>query len=204
MPTETVELRAIVERLEKVERENRMLKRVGASLLLIPVLLFATCKGKQSRTVEAEKLVLRDSKGHVGAEILPSGIRFLDDSGKPHTNVGHGHLELFKDDGTIGLTVLSDALQFEQRSAGLVGVRLGVSPAGGGELFMFGHDAIGGVLLKAGSQSAPGPTLELSDDKGSATLGSTKVKSPRTGWHRTSAASVVLTRGDGKVLWSAP
>ena len=39
MNNQTIELQAVVERLERIEKQNRILRRVGLALLLLPLAL---------------------------------------------------------------------------------------------------------------------------------------------------------------------
>jgi hypothetical protein len=59
----------IQSRLEKLESENRRLKRIGALASLIGASLLLMGQAKSSRTVEAEKFVLRDANGNVRGEL---------------------------------------------------------------------------------------------------------------------------------------
>jgi hypothetical protein len=54
--------------MERLERENRQLKRVGAALLLVLAAgLLASAARPQSRTVEAERFILKDGGGRTRA-----------------------------------------------------------------------------------------------------------------------------------------
>jgi hypothetical protein len=57
----------ILSRLEKVEKENRLLKRVGLLLLLTVATVILTGLSRGSRRVEAEEFVLKDPVGRVRA-----------------------------------------------------------------------------------------------------------------------------------------
>jgi len=65
----TPELQAVSDRLERVERENRRLKRVGIGVLL------AACAGllmgqvRPRRAIEAEKFVVKNSAGGMSIEL---------------------------------------------------------------------------------------------------------------------------------------
>ena len=68
--TDATEMQAVLGRLEKLERQNRRLRRLGfAPLLLIGgVLLVAQC-APSSRTVQAQRFDLLDSAGRTRAEL---------------------------------------------------------------------------------------------------------------------------------------
>jgi len=60
------ELSTIVYRLERaVEKENRMLKRVGLGALVLAGAMLLMGQARSSRTVEAERFVLKDASGRV-------------------------------------------------------------------------------------------------------------------------------------------
>lgn len=63
MPKEKLELNEILARLEKVESENRILKRAGLVAVLLASVVFAMAQAKPNRTIEAEEFVLRDASG---------------------------------------------------------------------------------------------------------------------------------------------
>lgn len=93
----------VVQRLARVERENRRLKRLGGLMLLgfTAVVLMGQTKG--ARVVEAEKFVLRDPTGKVRASLstLPDssvGFAILSADGKSLSLSAEG-------DGTMGLTM---------------------------------------------------------------------------------------------------
>ena len=69
------EIQAVAERLERVERENRRLKRWGAVALIGIAAVVLTGQAKASRVVQAEKFVVQDAEGKVRAELgtFPDG-----------------------------------------------------------------------------------------------------------------------------------
>ena len=65
---------ALVRRIERLERENRRFKRKGAAIVvgIVAVLLMGQTVPK-SRTIEAEKFVLKDKRGKVRAVLGEGG-----------------------------------------------------------------------------------------------------------------------------------
>lgn len=61
MEEQTLELRGIISRLEKLENENRRLKKIGAALSVLAAVILAMGQAPSSRTIEAEKFVLKDA-----------------------------------------------------------------------------------------------------------------------------------------------
>ena len=78
---EADDLRVVVNRLEKLESQNRRLARLVAVLLFAMTwpLLVAAERPRGAKTIDAEKLVVRDSKGMVRAELgtAPDGSALL-------------------------------------------------------------------------------------------------------------------------------
>ena len=56
-------MQSVFARLEKVERENRRIKRVGLAVLLFASLTVLMGQARSPRTIEAEQFVLRDVHG---------------------------------------------------------------------------------------------------------------------------------------------
>lgn len=63
------ELGALSNRLERLERDNRRLKRLGTAILLLASTLLLMGQGRPNRTVEAERFIVRDRQGRVRVEI---------------------------------------------------------------------------------------------------------------------------------------
>ncbi len=69
------------QRLDRLERENRRLKRIGALVVVgiaAVVLMGQARSSKVAKVIEAEKFVLRDTSGQVGATLFTVG------EGSPH------------------------------------------------------------------------------------------------------------------------
>lgn len=82
------ELQAVVERLEKVEKENRILKRFCLAILLMLGAAVVMGQARPVRIVEAESFVLKDSAGQVRARLA------VDAPGKPMLSfLGDGRVQ---------------------------------------------------------------------------------------------------------------
>jgi len=112
MMSQNPDLEVIRQRLEKLERENRRLKRAGSLGLLVVAAGFLMAQGKYNRRIEAEEFILTDAHGSERAELAwkDQAPRFvlLDAQGKPQpvpgatllaANVGTGE---FLQGGIIG------------------------------------------------------------------------------------------------------
>ena len=90
MPEQSIELHAIMARLERVEKENRRLKLAGIMFLLVTCAVVVTGQSQTNRTLEAERFVLKDQSGKIRAELstengLQSSLKFYDETGKKRT-----------------------------------------------------------------------------------------------------------------------
>jgi hypothetical protein len=89
MTHETPDLQAILERLEKLEKQNRRLRQAAVlALAAVGVLVLMGQAAPKSRTIEAEKFVLRGPHGKIEAELLsddtgPRLILFQEDGIEP-------------------------------------------------------------------------------------------------------------------------
>src|SRR5437773_1783635 len=63
------ELKTISERLEKLERENRRLKRAAMASLLIAASIIFMGQAQRRRTLEAESFILKDANGRPRGEL---------------------------------------------------------------------------------------------------------------------------------------
>ncbi len=183
----------ILERLEKLERQNQRLKRSGlaASLLLGVVLLMGQATRK-SRTVEAERFNLLDSTGKTRAELLMltdgPALKLYDSN-----QVARVVLSIYQDMPNLGLYDRS----------GIVRLGLTDRPQDGPSLWL--GDATGRPRAQLDAIGEH-PRLYLQDKKGlAASIGDDTVQNLQTGeMENTSAASVVLFGSGRKVIWRAP
>jgi hypothetical protein len=67
MSAQAEEVRAILARIERLERQNRRLKRIAVGGLLLLVTVAVMGAPSPSRTIEAQRFVLTDSAGRTRA-----------------------------------------------------------------------------------------------------------------------------------------
>ena len=193
----------IQSRLEKLERENRRVKRFGALAALIGGSLLLMGQAKTSRTVEAESFVLRDPQGRLRATLdMWHGspmLRLYDKSSVARAWLwlaGNGEPGLTFYDAagnpmvTLAATKDGASLSLNQGAMKTLSLQESIRQKGG-----IGLSAMNG-----------GAKLEAEDSQGfSVVLGNTELVTPKTGeTHQTSAASIVTFDRDGNVLWSTP
>ena len=212
----TLDFEAMVERLEKMERQHRRMKHVGVAVvvLLAVGMGLASSNGVRadSQRITAHEFDVVDSQGRVRIAMKvsePKGastdaeIAMLDLSGKPRVSlsaIDNGIENLEFTDGTgndclraTGAMATSGLYLYGGPSVG----PLGISPTG------YGTQELDLYVTQDGD-----PAISLSDAKGfSMALGSTDLVTARTGeTHHTSAASIAMF-GKGKehrVIWQAP
>lgn len=210
-------------RLEKVEKQNRMAKKLFLTALVLGGTLVVMGQARQNRVVEAERFLLKDGLGRTRARLELQGgdrpaLSLLNENGFPLVSLvagGEGSfvslcdspckdsVEITLSQNVKGLAIYEAGAAWPSNKDKLAGLRVGVGVVNG----MPGFDLFG----KAGETASlrldkVGPNIALSDDQGfSTTIGSAALETLQTGEsHRTSAASIVLFGKSGKVLWSAP
>jgi hypothetical protein len=190
-------------RLEKLERENRRMKKIGIVAIVFASVLFISGQAKTNKIVEANEFVLKDGNEKARARLsmvtvsdttlmqkdIPN-LSFYDAEGHPRISIA-----ALPEESRI---YLSDSQQTMHSamwagSAALSGA--GASITGPGELFQVTLDTF-----------IEGPQLVLKDKEGYSTeIGRTELVVMKTGkQEQTPAASVVLFDKGRKVLWSAP
>jgi len=208
----------LTQRLDRLERENRRLKVTGAVLVLALAAggVMGQVPKAVPRVVEAERFVLRDTKGKVlatlGTEASTPSLALFDQNGKTRAVLmvlANGAAGLFVDDqngktrvllgvGADGTPAVSLLDQNEKRRAAL------------------GVGADGTPLLSLADQNekiraelsvhTSGPSLVLRDEnRNRAVLGHTALEATATGTvEQRPASSLVLFDKDGKAIWRAP
>jgi hypothetical protein len=211
MIEETHENSLIVSRIERLEEQNRRLKR-GALACLVVIVSFGVMGQTQRKStprataptpalapvlpknIEAESFILKDGNGRVRAELSMSGTG---PSLKLRDQGGTALVTLSLNDAAPGgpFLLLSDP----QHHAGL---SMSVLEGAGSQLSLSGERAD----IQAHIGVTPdGTSLALSDQDGFTTNIGSGVQPSKAGQpKKTSAASITLLNKDRKVLWSAP
>jgi len=202
MASENRERDAILSRLEKVEKENRTLKRFALAFLSLIAAVVVMGQARPSRTMEAEQFVLKDPQGLVRARLGVSGrattLNFYDAAGVLRQSLMVGA------NGIPGLSLFDAAgNQTVSLANGEAGPSLGLQEGAGRLLSVEQLIKQPGIVLHVAKDEMG---LIIEDREGfSAVVGNADLVSLRTGERQqTSVASVVLFDKDKKVLWSAP
>jgi len=201
----------LARRLDRVERENRWLKRAGLVALAViaaVVLMGQATQGKVAKVIEAEKFVLRDAEGKPRArlESLPSGLvrlALLDKNENIQSvlGVGVGRPSLVLA-GRNNKTILTTSfLSISGKSR----LTLAVLPSGAQSLVL--TDNTKRTRAELGIEVDGSSTFGLFDRTGTAraVLGSISLANEETGMiEKRPESSLVLFGKDGKAIWSAP
>jgi hypothetical protein len=196
MTTDLQDLRTIRERLGRVEKENRQLKRIGLALLSLVAAGLVMGQARPTPTLEATAFVVKDDRGVVRAKL------FVDPVGQAPS------LLLYDSAGVARLRLMQSG---KGNSAGLILYNDPPELHGGAEMLLTPDGAtvlLGGTKhgIAGLSTTVPGPAVYVGDGEGyGATLGASEIDIPGTGEKRkTSAASISLVDKNQKVIWSAP
>lgn len=93
--TDQANLQSIAQRLERVESENRRLKRLCLAAIVIVGAVLFMAQAPSHRTVEAQSFVLKDAAGRARAELslaandIPT-LTMRDAKGEPRVTLGAG------------------------------------------------------------------------------------------------------------------
>ncbi len=212
------------ERLEKLERDNKRLKRIAAAgvalAALLGVIYAVACSsggsianGKSSaEKVTAREFDVVDGAGKVRVQIATDcapatncwpSIKMFDKDGKPVTSIGAGTLSV--SGGAQTATLLRDHLQFSVAANGSkprVTAELGSGSGGGGLLSLQSNNG-SYVVVNANS-----PSVEVKDSQGyMMDLGAVDLTAVISGQtSQTTADSIVMFGNDNKhhLIWRAP
>jgi hypothetical protein len=210
MSEATHEKDLIVSRIERLEEQNRRLKR-GALACLVAIASFGLMGQTQRKStrapapapapapaipkkIEAESFILKDANGRVRAELSMGGtgpsFKFRDESGSALVTLS------LNDAAPAGpFLLLSDSQHHAALSMSVLG-------GAGSQLSLTGERA--DVQAHIGV-TPDGTTLALSDQDGFTTNIGNGVQPSKGGQiKKTSAASITLFSKNRKVLWSAP
>jgi hypothetical protein len=172
----------LLSKIERLEKENRRVKQIMTSGLLILCCAFFMGQSRPGRTIEAERFIVKDSSGKTRGEF-----------GVDHSDAGGATL-------TVGSLVAG--------GRGTSGEKYLVTLHGGDYAWinLRAADSREYINGRLNNETDDGALFSVTDGKDYETdIGNTDLLSPRTGEkHSTSAASVVLFGKDKTVLWSAP
>ncbi|MGB7497431.1 MAG: hypothetical protein WBR26_06885 [Candidatus Acidiferrum sp.] len=227
MTADEQDLKAIAQRLEKIEKQNRTLKRFGLAILSLVGAIVTMGQAQASRSIVASEFRLMDSSGTVRATLGFHGgeptLNLIDANGRARANLTTEAIEFADSNGTTRVVLGSSTAIYYK----LVEGQPHITDHGPALLFS-GADHKTRVDLRGMSEGASislfsqgpanldkqvvlesspdGPSLTLSDAQGfRAIVGKASLSTPSTGaTGKTSAASVVLFDKDGKSIWSAP
>jgi hypothetical protein len=202
MNRQPVGLESLQESVLKLQRENRLYKRLGAAGLAVLALLIVMGQVSARKTVEANEFVVKDSAGNVRVRI---GVDPANDAAELWLQTAKGDEGaslsdsglLLKQNGVVRTVVESGDLSLAN-SRGQANIKLSAADDAERNLFIEGNTGYLSYL--------PGHALEVSDSDGYETsIGSSEIRGATTADARqTNAAAIVLTDPDKKVLWKAP
>jgi hypothetical protein len=205
---------AILERLEKLERENRRLRRGGlAALLVVALAGILGAARPAAKTLRAQQLVLTDAAGNVRAKLSAENAKFAsitlyDAKGRKMLSLNGG--------GPRPGIAMADVTGKTRVLLGGLSPNLSFYDDAGDTTVSLDGDALGPRLLLfdgAGKMrvhlGGPGPSFDLMDANGYETdIGVSTAPNPRTGdVQLTSAASILMFKREGearKFIWRAP
>ena len=225
MQNSTSDLDLLAARIERLEKQNRRLKRSVLAVLLGAASLVVMGQARPSTTLGAQSFVLRDATGGKRAELVlesesPRSIptptlRFFDEKGNQTLFLSSTRLELAGQSDLGTNIILDDAKGVARADLGLADdqsfVLLNDSKAvprirvelnhGQPKIALQNEKELPRLGLVIANDE---PAVALDDAQGfSAVFGSTSLLGPGAG-PATSAASLVLFGKDGSALWSAP
>ena len=187
MESETSEWTVVMDRLEKLEKQNRRIKQIGALALILVGSVLLMGQAPAQRTVEANEFIVKDSAGRkrMGLTVLQGGPV----------------LEMFDERGEPASIVTSDGLVFfdsETKRFGSAVNRAILTRTG-----LFFNDRQGKIVIRLGgsanpdltSSSEPEPTMSLFDGNEKERL---RANANRTG----TGAGFFVNDPDGKAVLS--
>jgi hypothetical protein len=180
-------------RLLSVEKQNRRLKQLGATLLILVTSLVVMGQAPSKKTVEANEFILRDEGGSIRARLFVTAKTTSTmtipgmNNPVPVTLNPKATLALYDEKEQVSGVVDVDSISFFKSHVSL----------GSGALSIGDQNA--GVVVSAYS-------VGLFDEQGyEATLGRRALATPRTGeTQMRSAASLVMFDKKKNVIWKAP
>lgn len=196
------DVKSLCERVERLEKQNRWMKRMGVVAILSAVVLLVSGQAKldTKKTVDANEFVLKDANGVVraklgmGAELLMKngpGLVLYDERGQERASIATSEEKTQINVSGGGFTTSSS-------------MWAGAPGKDGSGVAITGPSGV--VRMNLNGPVIGGPQIGLQDMEGYEThIGKTDLVFAKSGkTQQTSAASVVMFDKDKKVLWSTP
>jgi hypothetical protein len=208
------ELNNIKRRIDRLEKENGLLRTIGiVGLVLITTSFLAVAPQQhtqQQKVVEAQVFKVIDADGRTRAVLSANAeagpvLAMLNKDGTDRAKFGTNALLFFDENHkrTVSIIALPGSMSVIELADATQRVSLMVSSLAGISSLSLGEVGKPGVKIGV---VGTGPSLSLEDREGfKLSLGSTDIVTTRTGeTHHTSAASLVMFDKDGNVIWRAP
>jgi len=188
-------------RIARLEKENRLFKRVGVAALAGVALLAVMAQAPARKTIEANEFVVKDARGNarirIGVDPKNDTAELWLQTAKSEQGASLSDAGLVLQQNGVVRTVLETGNLSLANSAGQPNVQFSADDDAERDLTIEG--ANGSLFYK------PGQALEVTDSDGyEAAIGNTDVNGANGSAAHTTAASIVLTNPDQKVLWKAP
>jgi hypothetical protein len=182
MSIQTSDLHSLSERLERLEKENRALKRFGIGVLSLLAAALVMGQARPERTVEAEKFVLKDASGRMRGEfgLDNSGtpaLAFYDESGTRGSDFREGDLMIPKKEGFTRMS--SSGVMISNKEGhielGTAGLRLKITSSGAEA---YGYTSLG-MVPSLEHEGVVGAGLTLQGDRGKGFVALNTADGPR-------------------------
>ena len=189
------------QRLERLERENRWMRRIGVVAVAVAAAVFLVGQGKEKELpdLEVRSLTMRDKDGRIRAKLWAiehpalgsAGLTLVDRNG----NV-RGAFDTYNNDGHPSLH-LSDP-RMETRAI------LHLAADGAPALSLHDRDGKPRALLVTRADGSPALTLADKDSQARAVLGVTETVNKAGAKTKTAENTLTLRDAKGNVIWQAP
>ena len=187
------------QRLERLERENRWMRRIGAVAVAVAAVVFFIGQGKEKRLpwLEVERLTLKDKSGARRAVLMAAEgwvSLSLFDGGPGLDNRSH-----------LGLTTRADgSSEVSLRGRHFTRALLATNADGTPSLSLFDRRNTVRALLATNADGTPELTLSDENGRSRAVLRGTTTFDDNTGGTKTIGSTLALFDANGKVIWEAP
>jgi len=221
MGPDAPDMQAIIKRLDRLEKQNRRLRRVGVLGLFGAAILLLTGQiAPSNRSIEAQKFLLTDTegkpRGEWSADATMTQFALYDQNGARSVSLmadvrgnestlnlvnKHGkrlRVSAFLDSGVISLSQKTESADWQ--------CHFELVDRGGPDypttLRLWNAKGNASAVLEA---SEAGPSVQVGSGDFKTVIGSIASDAGSTAEaHRTSAASLIMVDRNGKVLWRAP